>query len=130
MNIRTRRGFTLVELLVVIAVILILAGLIVPAAMRSMVHARSTACVNNLRQTHSGLTMYVTQFGFFAAFFGAAGIGINIASAAVQQPVIGAGCPGVDIILFCKDALHAAQSKIARNSCTSRPAADNQDLCF
>jgi prepilin-type N-terminal cleavage/methylation domain-containing protein/prepilin-type processing-associated H-X9-DG protein len=61
------RAFTLIELLVVIAVILILAALILPTAMRSMTHARSAECINNLRQTHSGLMMYVEQFRYFAA---------------------------------------------------------------
>jgi prepilin-type N-terminal cleavage/methylation domain-containing protein/prepilin-type processing-associated H-X9-DG protein len=46
----TRRAFTLVELLVVMAIITILAGLILVAAVRSVQKARSTWCLNNLRQ--------------------------------------------------------------------------------
>ncbi len=47
---RPRRAFTLVELLVVMAIITILAGLLLVAAVRSVQKARSTWCLNNLRQ--------------------------------------------------------------------------------
>jgi prepilin-type N-terminal cleavage/methylation domain-containing protein/prepilin-type processing-associated H-X9-DG protein len=55
------RGFTLTELLVVIAVIGILAGLLLPALSRAKVAAKSIASISNLRQLGLGLQMYLLE---------------------------------------------------------------------
>jgi len=57
---RTRRGcFTLLELLIVIAILGILAGLLVPALLRSREQSKVTRCANNLRQIYAGFLMYL-----------------------------------------------------------------------
>jgi prepilin-type N-terminal cleavage/methylation domain-containing protein len=53
------RAFTLVELLVVIAVIGILSGLLLPVLGRGKTGAQSIQCVSNLRQIGMALTLYV-----------------------------------------------------------------------
>lgn len=50
-----RRGFTLVELLVVIAIIGVLVGLLLPAVQSARESARRSSCSNNLKQLGLGL---------------------------------------------------------------------------
>jgi prepilin-type N-terminal cleavage/methylation domain-containing protein len=56
--VKRKKGFTLVELLVVMAVIVILAGLILPALGRAREQGRRTSCMNNLKQIGLAIAMY------------------------------------------------------------------------
>ncbi len=55
-------GFTLLELLVVIAVISILAALLLPVLGKSKQKAWQTACSNNVRQLQLGWIMYASDY--------------------------------------------------------------------
>jgi prepilin-type N-terminal cleavage/methylation domain-containing protein/prepilin-type processing-associated H-X9-DG protein len=70
-----RFAFTLVELLVVIAVIAILAAMLLPALSRAKASALVVACMNNERQMGIALNMYVSDnhaYPYLLAFIGSA----------------------------------------------------------
>lgn len=55
------RGFTLVELLVVIGIIAVLISILLPALSKAMTAARTVQCLGNHRQLMLGITMYADE---------------------------------------------------------------------
>ncbi len=59
----TRRGFTLVELLVVVGIIALLVGLLLPVLGSARRSGEAAVCGSNLRQLHAAVVLYANDHG-------------------------------------------------------------------
>ena len=63
---RKRRGFSLIELLIVIAIILIIITIALPRLNRARMYAQETAAIKGIHTLHTAQVQYNSQFGKFA----------------------------------------------------------------
>jgi len=84
---RTSRGFTLVELLVVIGIIALLISILLPTLARARDSAKAVKCGSNARQLVQGLIGYSTDFqGTLPLGFAPIGFGPSLASGTATLP--------------------------------------------
>ncbi len=62
-----QRGFSLIELLIVIAIILIILSIALPQMSKSRMHAQEMAAVATMKTITTVQTQYMSQFGQYAA---------------------------------------------------------------
>lgn len=58
-----KKGFTLVEIMIVVAIIGLLAAIAIPSFMRARTTAQKNACINNLRQIEAAKDQYALEAG-------------------------------------------------------------------
>lgn len=57
----TSQGFTLVEIMIVVAIIGLLAAIAIPSFMKARTTSQTNACINNLRQVESGKEQWALE---------------------------------------------------------------------
>ena len=61
-----RRGFSLIELMIVIAIILIISVIAVSNYRKALMHTNETAAIKTIQTIHTAQVQYQTQYGRFA----------------------------------------------------------------
>jgi prepilin-type N-terminal cleavage/methylation domain-containing protein len=64
---RRRRGFSLIELLIVIAIILIIITIALPRLSRARMYSQETAAIGAIRTLHTAQVQFYSQYGKYAA---------------------------------------------------------------
>jgi prepilin-type N-terminal cleavage/methylation domain-containing protein/prepilin-type processing-associated H-X9-DG protein len=59
---KAKNGFTLIEILIVVAIIILLAALLFPAFSRARENARRAGCMSNLKQIGLGIAQYTQDY--------------------------------------------------------------------
>jgi len=133
---RRRRAFTLVEILVVIAILVMLIGLLLPAVQGVRAAARQTQCGNSLKQLGLGLQSYMGQAGHLPAGLIRApnnatslyqgpgwGWGALILPQLEQEPLFSRLDPATRNLSLDASLIPDAQTQLAVFRCPSSPAA-------
>jgi type IV pilus assembly protein PilA len=56
-------GFTLVEIMIVIAIIALLAAIVIPNLLKASARSQATTCINNLRQIDTAIQQFSVEAG-------------------------------------------------------------------
>jgi prepilin-type N-terminal cleavage/methylation domain-containing protein len=65
-NRRDRRGFSLIEIMIVVAIILVIASIAIPKINQQRMQAHEMAAIRTIQAIHTAQTQYFSQFGKYA----------------------------------------------------------------
>ncbi len=83
------RGFSLLELLIVVAIILIIATIAIPSLLRSRQAANESGAVSNIRAINTSQVTYVSTNGNYGSFANLSGGGLIDARFSADGNIVG-----------------------------------------
>ena len=117
-----KKGFTLVEIMIVVAIIGLLAAIAIPSFMRARLTSQQNACINNMRQVEAAKDQFALENGLTnnAPITGAD-------DTARFTALVGAGTGYIKTYPYCPGATSPASPNVAASvySYTVNPVGSN-----
>src|SRR5215471_3079586 len=94
LSLRRRRGFSLIELLIVIAIILIIIMIAAPRLSRARMYSQEVAAIAAIKTIHTVQVQYYSQFGRYATTLAELGPPASGAASPASADLIGSDLSG------------------------------------
>lgn len=123
---RKNKGFSLIELLIVVAIILIIAAIAIPNLVRSRIAANEASAVGSLRSINTACMTYSANYGGFpptlASLRPAGGVPTPAAADLIDS-VLAGGTKSGYVFTYSPGPLLPASSRTTRSTATRLPRA-------